>query len=143
MIAYGPQFVIGQQLAEVDGISDAFLFGSWAARFHGEPGPLPNDIDVLIVGSPDRDDVHDRLSDAARLLHRDVNPTFVSVDRWSDPAADLFLATVVSRPIVAVATPDYAPAGPHELGNRQDTILAMLDAGDLGRWHPPQSSRRP
>jgi len=111
MIAYGPQYVIGQQLAEVDGISEAFLYGSWAARFHGESGPLPNDIDVLIVGSPDRDDVHDRLSDAAQLLHREVNPTFVSADRWSDPSADPLLATVASRPMVSIVTPDYTPRG--------------------------------
>jgi AraC-like DNA-binding protein len=111
MIAYGPQYVLGQQLADVDGISKAFLYGSWAARFHGEPGALPNDIDVLIVGSPDRDDVHDRLLDASRLLQREVNPTFVSVDRWSDPSADPFLATVVSRPMVSIATPDYTPRG--------------------------------
>jgi hypothetical protein len=94
MIASGPQYVIGQQLAEVDGISEAFVYGSWAARFHGEPGALPNDIDALIVGSPDRDDVHDRLIDAARLLHREVNPTFASADRWSDVSTDPFLATL-------------------------------------------------
>lgn len=44
MIAYGPRYVIGQQLADVDGISEAFPYGSWVARFHGEPGPLPKDM---------------------------------------------------------------------------------------------------
>ena len=111
LIAYGPQYVIGEQLRGVDGISLAFLYGSWAARFHGEPGPLPNDIDVLIVGSPDRDDVHDRLTDAARLLRREVNPTFVPADRWADPSADPFLTTVVSRPMVPIAGPDYSLRG--------------------------------
>jgi DNA-binding Lrp family transcriptional regulator len=111
LIAYGPQYVIGEQLAGVDGISGAFLYGSWAARFHGEPGPLPNDIDVLIVGSPDRDDVHDQLAEAARQLQREVNPTFVSAERWADPAADPFLATVTSRSMVEVVTPNYSRRG--------------------------------
>jgi len=111
MIAYGPQYVIGEQLAGVGGISEAFLYGSWAARFHGELGPLPNDIDVLIVGSPDRDDVHDRLAEATRLLHREVNPTFVSAERWAEPLTDPFLTTVVSRPLVPIATPDYTRRG--------------------------------
>src|SRR5450755_1114995 len=35
LIAYGPQYVMGEQLAGVGGISEAFLHGSWAARFHG------------------------------------------------------------------------------------------------------------
>lgn len=110
VIAYGPQYVIGQLLAGLDGISEAFLYGSWAARFHGERGPVPSDIDVLIIGSPDRDDVHDRLTEAARQLHREVNPTFVSPERWADPVADPFLATVTSRPLVALAV-DSAPRG--------------------------------
>ena len=28
---------------------DIFIFGSWAARYRGEPGPPPNDIDVAVV----------------------------------------------------------------------------------------------
>lgn len=86
-------------------------------------------MDVLIVGSPYRDDVHDRLNDAATLLHREVNPTFVSAARWSDPsAAPLVEArvgapgswradpataaeTVASRPMVSIVTPDYTPRG--------------------------------
>lgn len=30
-------------------IREVFIFGSWARRFHGEPGPPPNDIDIAVV----------------------------------------------------------------------------------------------
>ena len=30
-------------------VSEVFIFGSWARRFHGEEGPPPNDIDIVIV----------------------------------------------------------------------------------------------
>ncbi len=30
-------------------IDEVFIFGSWAARYHGEPGPPPNDLDVAVV----------------------------------------------------------------------------------------------
>lgn len=32
-----------------DEIAEVFIFGSWARRFHGEPGPPPNDVDVAVV----------------------------------------------------------------------------------------------
>lgn len=111
LIAYGPQYVIGDLLAGLDGISQAFLYGSWAARFHGEPGSVPNDIDVLIIGSPDRDDLHDRLSEASQRLHREVNPTVASAERWADRATDPFLTTVASRPMVALAAADNTDRG--------------------------------
>ena len=42
---------LGQALSTVDGIEAAYVYGSWAARHAGEPGPSPNDIDVAIVGT--------------------------------------------------------------------------------------------
>jgi biotin operon repressor/predicted nucleotidyltransferase len=30
-------------------IDEVFIFGSWAARYRGEPGPPPNDIDVAVI----------------------------------------------------------------------------------------------
>lgn len=37
----GPVAVLAHKLAEVAGIDQALIFGSWAARYHGEPGPAP------------------------------------------------------------------------------------------------------
>jgi predicted nucleotidyltransferase len=54
--------VLPEALCAVEGIEKVFVYGSWAARYHGEPGPVPNDVDVLVVGDADRDD----LDEAAR-----------------------------------------------------------------------------
>lgn len=31
--------------------TEVFVFGSWAARYHGQPGAAPNDVDVAVVSS--------------------------------------------------------------------------------------------
>jgi predicted nucleotidyltransferase len=40
---------LAEALGHFDDIDEAFVFGSWASRFHGDPGPPPNDIDVAVV----------------------------------------------------------------------------------------------
>ena len=59
LMAFGPPLVIAEEFAQVAGVERVFIYGSWAARFEGEPGPTPNDIDVVVVGTPERDDVYD------------------------------------------------------------------------------------
>lgn len=48
---YGVQPVLEELLEDAEGVEKAFIFGSWAARHAGEPGPEPHDIDLLLVGS--------------------------------------------------------------------------------------------
>ena len=48
-VTYGPMPVLTDLLDAVDGIQHAFIYGSWAARYLGEPGPIPDDVDVLVV----------------------------------------------------------------------------------------------
>ena len=99
--AAGPVTVIAQELARVDGVEEAFLYGSWAERYLGTPGAVPHDIDVLVIGSPDRDDVEDA-ADRARHrlgLDREVNATVVSRRSWGAGTSP-FLRTVRERALV-------------------------------------------
>ena len=32
-------------------VNEVFIFGSWAARYLGEPGPPPNDVDVAVISN--------------------------------------------------------------------------------------------
>ena len=77
-------------------------YGGAAARYQGEPGPVPGDVDVLVVGETDRDDVYDAADRASTQLHREVNPSVVSVHRWSAPEieADPFIRGLRERPLV-------------------------------------------
>jgi len=102
VIVLGPAEVLGEELAGLAGVSAAAIFGSWAARVSGEAGPAPGDIDLLVVGQPDRDDLHDAVGRARSRLGREVNTVALSADRWvadDDP----FLAEVRRRPMVALS----------------------------------------
>src|SRR5260370_19817084 len=46
-VTYGPLPVLNDLLADVEGITHAFIYGSWAARNLREPGPVPGDGCVM------------------------------------------------------------------------------------------------
>ncbi len=108
MTAFGPATVVGPALAGIDGIQHAFLFGSWAARYSGEQGVAPDDIDVLVVGTPDRGEVYRAASALSDVLNREVNPTIVSADRW-EASEEGFIRDVKRSPLVPLDLTD--PAG--------------------------------
>jgi DNA-binding transcriptional ArsR family regulator len=99
-LTYGPIAVLGDLLLPVAGVNEAHIYGSWAARYSGEPGGVPNDVDVLVVGNPDEDELYEAARKAERILRREVNVHRVSPDRWREPDADPFLTSVRSRPTV-------------------------------------------
>lgn len=110
VIVLGPAQVLGDELAGLGGVNAAAIFGSWAARALGEAGPSPVDIDLLVIGRPDRDDLHDAVGRARSRLGRDINTVVVSASRWradSDP----FLTELRSRPLV----PLPGVPGPYDL----------------------------
>jgi predicted nucleotidyltransferase len=83
--AFGPAPYLESALSKVPGVEHAYIFGSWARRFGGESGPLPRDVDVLVVGSPDPDAVYRVARDVGGRLGIDVNPVLLSAAEWSEP----------------------------------------------------------
>ena len=110
VIVLGPAQVLGEELAGLDGVTAAAIFGSWAARAAGEAGPSPVDIDLLVIGRPDRDDLHDAIGRARTRLGRDINTVVVSASRWG-AGDDPFLTELRSRPLAALP----GIPGPHDL----------------------------
>lgn len=96
---FGPHVVLAELLSEVTGIRHAAIFGSWAARVHGEQGPPPADIDLLIVGRPNRDAVYEATRRATERLGREINTVIVSSERWQT-STDPFLVELRNRPMV-------------------------------------------
>jgi predicted nucleotidyltransferase len=80
--ALGPRSVLAERLADLDGVEEAYLFGSWARRYQGEPGPPPGDIDVVVIGQPDVDAVYDACREASAILGQEVNPVVLSPAEW-------------------------------------------------------------
>lgn len=108
-IVLGPAKVLAEALSELDGIVSAEIFGSWAARYHGVHGRPPTDVDLLVVGNPDRDDLHDATQAAAQRLNRPVNPVVISPKRWNT-SDDGFIRELRSRPRVRVLPTDEPEA---------------------------------
>lgn len=106
-VAFGPQQVVAEEFAGINGIVEVIIFGSWAARASGEPGQVPGDVDVMVVGAPDRDDIYDAAERAQQRLGRPVNTTVVSEGRWQSHE-EPFLAAVHERPRVTVLGPTRA-----------------------------------
>jgi predicted nucleotidyltransferase len=101
MIAFGPRSVVAEEFAALQGV-EVYIYGSWAARYLGEPGPPPGDVDVLVVGTPSRDAVWEAAERAERRLHKEVNAHVVSPARWEE-RTEPFLRQVASRPLVRVS----------------------------------------
>lgn len=112
MLTFGPKAVIGEEFSSV-AADRVVIFGSWAARLSGEPGPPPGDIDVLVVGdSALRDDVYAAAERAEARLGCPVNPVLRSADAWQDAAADPLLDEIQRRPLVEVTSPGRETVAP-------------------------------
>jgi predicted nucleotidyltransferase len=98
---YGPLPVLSDLLSRVPGVEAAYVYGSWAARYLGEPGPVPHDVDVLVVGTADENDLYDIAREAESRLGREVNISAISLQYWEAPdPADSFMRHVRERPLV-------------------------------------------
>lgn len=109
-VTYGPLPVLAKGLASIKGIEGAYIYGSWAARYSGRPGKVPNDIDVLIVGSADLDELEAAALRAGSVLLRDVDIKRVSPSTWQDAVNNLksatpFLVTLLANPLVEIHIP--------------------------------------
>jgi predicted nucleotidyltransferase len=104
LLTYGPKPVLEDLLTEVAGVDRAVIYGSWAARYRGETGAAPNDVDVLVVGSADPDELFEVADRARRKVGREVNIRAVPAAVWDHPAPqDPFLQHVRRRPLVELA----------------------------------------
>lgn len=76
----GPEPLLRSALADIDGIEDAFIYGSWADPANRSPA----DIDLLVVGDPDIGAVYDAASSVEAEVGRPVNVTVRSPTEWAD-----------------------------------------------------------
>jgi DNA-binding transcriptional ArsR family regulator len=101
MLTYGPHIVIHDEFASLANVVAVVIFGSWAARYRGERGLPPNDIDVLVIGTPDRIAMYAAAERAESRLHRPVNPTVCPPAQWAEPS-EPFIQEIASKPYITV-----------------------------------------
>jgi len=110
LVTFGPQTVIREEFAHL-GAALVLIFGSWAARYHGEPGPIPADIDVLVFGDDlNRATIYAAAERAEARLGMPVNPVLRPRDAWTDTGSDPLMAQIKARPIVDATTVDVTGA---------------------------------
>ncbi|NAS24969.1 HTH domain-containing protein [Herbidospora sp. NEAU-GS84] len=105
---YGPRSVIEEEFGRLPGVDRLLIFGSWAARQNGVPGPPPNDVDVLIVGDTDRQAVYAAADRSQERLGMPVNPVLASPKRW-DQTSDALIRQIRSGPVITLIAPEETP----------------------------------
>ena len=108
LATYGPPIVVAEEFADIEGADAVVLFGSWAARYAGEPGRAPNDIDVLVVGSADRDVVDEAAERVERRIGMPVQATVRTRSQW-ELSRESFIHEIKSRTMVPVLTDTERP----------------------------------
>lgn len=109
-VTFGPRQVVAEEFAEVPGADRVLIFGSWAARYAGEAGHTPNDIDVMVIGERiDRADLYAAADRAQQRLGLPVNPVMRTHQQWDDPS-DRLSAQLHTQPLVDVSDSDEKEA---------------------------------
>jgi len=97
LVTFGPHVVITEEFIDLPRVSTVVLYGSWAARYDGVDGPAPADVDVLVVGTPERATVYAAAERAEARLSIPVNPIVRSPARWA-AGDDPLIATIKTGP---------------------------------------------
>lgn len=101
-VTYGPLPTLMEAIAGISGIDEAYIYGSWAARYAGQRGPVPHDVDVLVIGTADRDELHRAADDVQIRIGGEINIRRVSVQAWASTTPEAFVETVRSQPLVDI-----------------------------------------
>ncbi len=101
LATYGPPMVVAEEFANLEDADAVLLIGSWAARYLGEAGRSPNDIDVLVIGDADRDLVDGAAVRVEDRIGMPVQATVRTHSQWRTERGS-FIQEVKSRPLVVV-----------------------------------------
>jgi len=97
--AFGPVPLLTEKLRELAGIDAAFIYGSWASRYEGERGEAPGDIDLLVVGQPDRRALARLCRETSEELGFAVSPTVLARKDWERGATG-FIRSIKSQRLI-------------------------------------------
>lgn len=99
-LTFGPRIVVAEEFA-LSEVQHVLIFGSWADRYQGTPGPPPHDVDVLVIGNVRRADVYDAADRAQVRLGLQINPVLRTPEQWATDD-DPLIEQVKHSPNVAV-----------------------------------------
>jgi len=91
-----------RELYTIEGVEDAYIFGSWARRHLGEPGPPPNDIDVLIIGRADAYELNEVCLEVSGRNSITVSPIVINRSEYEKRSDNPLLNEISNSPMVEV-----------------------------------------
>lgn len=96
----GAPMIVRRHLSGLAGVERAVIFGSYA---HGPLKP-ESDVDLLIIGTPDRDELTERLEMASLEISRPVNDVVMTHEELDARRArgDQFMKSIDSQPSIQV-----------------------------------------
>jgi predicted nucleotidyltransferase len=100
-MTFGPSALLSEELSGIPGVEGAYVFGSWARRYRGDIGHPPRDVDVLVLGAPNRDEVYEAARRVEQRIGLPVQVTFRSQEQWNR-TDDPFLETVKDDALMEV-----------------------------------------
>jgi predicted nucleotidyltransferase/biotin operon repressor len=94
----GVEVELRRRLAGLAGIEAASIFGSWA---QGDIRPS-SDIDLLVIGTPDADDIERAARAVERQSGREINLSVYTPADWNERvrSGSGFAHTVLARPMI-------------------------------------------
>ena len=101
-VAAGPVQFLTDELSRIKGVDVAFIYGSFAARASGTVGPAPQDVDVLVIGNPERDEVFRACERVEAKVGRPVNPAIFTAAEVASGQYSGFLDQVAALPRLAL-----------------------------------------
>lgn len=101
MLTCGPQIVIEEEFRDLADVDQVVVYGSWARRHSGETGLEPADLDVMVIGSPEREGVYAAAERSEQRLGMAVNPTVRSAKAWAEES-DALVVTAKNGPHLVV-----------------------------------------
>lgn len=102
LITFGPHEIVAEEFGAVPGVERVVIFGSWAARYAGAPGPPAHHLDVLAIGETSRMDVFEAANRAQRRIGIEVNPERCRPEQWDNPGDWTLLIELKNRPFITV-----------------------------------------
>jgi len=96
----GARVILRAMLSDVPGLESAQIFGSYAAG----RSTATSDIDLLVIGLPDRDALTERLEAAGRDLGRPVNEVVYTADEIAQrrTRGDAFVRSIDAGEVIEV-----------------------------------------
>ena len=99
--SFGPLQVVSEELSAVAGIEHVEIVGSWAARFLGQAGAQPRDLDVVVVGGPSGRELRRASSRMEERMQLPVHVTTVPAEEWATRGSG-FVVDVRGGPSVPI-----------------------------------------